>query len=360
VGEFLPTDEGSAAGDPDGDGRASHTLVETSDGDGWHVASSPDGGEGGAVLSGVSCPASNRCVAVGYYRPAEFPLDAASAPPDYPLLETYDGRLWQLATGPRVPPNSILTGISCPNVTECVAVGSTTRDVGNARTEESPFAESLDGETWSALPLASSPGTSGALTSVSCSSASTCVAVGSQAPHDDPSATMPLIETFERTSWMRAAVPTAVAGRGVLYDVACVPNGPCVAVGSTEAQRNAGALVLSSSGMTWRLDAAAMATRGDLSLTTVACADATSCFVAGTSLASLGASPEEIVARVGATTWMKLGVVPSSAIIDAIACGTTWGCLLVGSRTSDSLGNTTAVVASLAGGIWTIEPTPTP
>ena len=361
VGEVVPGDKDSATGDPDGDGRASHTLVESSNEDHWRVTASPDEGKGGAVLSGVSCPTNVRCVAVGYYRPAKFPLQATSAPPNYPLIETYNGRLWQIAPSPHVPPNSILVSVSCPIVTMCVAVGSTTSNSTNQTTVESLFAESLDGNVWSVMPTSSPPGTSSGLSSVSCSSSSRCVAVGNVAPSDHPSATTPLIEAFDGGHWTPAPLPAVAQGRGILYDVACATGGQCTAVGSTEAHRTSGAaLVLSSSGTVWNPNAAAMEQHGDISLTAVACPNTTSCVVAGTSLASLDASPEKILARVSATTWDQLDVVPTSSTIDAVTCGQASRCLLVGSTTRNSFGNTTAVIASLSGATWTPEATPTP
>jgi len=143
--------------------------------------------------------------------------------------------------------------------------------------------------------------------------------------------------------------------------VACQAGGHCVAVGSTEAHRASGAaLVLSSDGASWQSNPAAMEQKGDISLTTVACASGANCVVAGTSLASLDASPEKILARVSATTWQKLDVVSTSSNIDAIACDDQQGCLLVGSATKNSFGNTTAVVAELSGDTWTSESTPAP
>jgi hypothetical protein len=361
VGEFLPVDADATVGDPDGDGRASHTLVESSDGNHWRVASSPDEGEGGAVLSGVSCASTIRCVAVGYYRPAKFPLQATSAPPNYPLIETFNGRLWRIATTPRVPPNSILVSVSCPNVTTCVAVGYTTRSMDNGNAEESIFVESLNNGVWRVMVTPSSQETSSALSAVSCSAPSTCVAVGNVAPRLNPSVTAPLIESLDDGHWSAAPLPLVANGRGILYDVACQVGGHCVAVGSTEAHRASGAaLVLSSDGASWQPNPAAMEQRGDISLTAVACASGANCVVAGTSLASLDASPEKILARVSATTWQKLDVVSTTANIDAIACADEQGCLLVGSAARNSFGNTTAVVAALSGDTWTSESTPAP
>jgi hypothetical protein len=361
VGEFLPVDKDAAVGDPDGDGRASHTLVESSDGNHWRVASSPDEGEGGAVLSGISCPSTSRCVAVGYYRPAEFPLQATSAPPTYPLIETFNGGHWRIATSPHVPPNSILVSVSCPSVTTCVAVGYTTRNTNDGNAEETIFVESMNDNVWRVMATPSSPDTSSGLSAVSCPAPSSCVAVGNVAPRVSPSATAPLIESLDGGHWSVTPLPPVAKGRGILYDVACQARGRCVAVGSTEAHRASGAaLVLSSEGASWQPNPAAMEQSGDISLTTVACSSGANCVVAGTSLASLDASPEKIVARVGATTWQKLDVVSTTANINAIACGDQQGCLLVGSATKNSFGNTTAVVAALSGDTWTSESTPAP
>jgi high-affinity iron transporter len=361
VGEFLPVDKDAAIGDPDGDGRASHTLVESSDGGRWHVASSPDEGKGGAVLSGVSCPSSGNCVAVGYYRPDKFPLQATIAPPNYPLIETFNGQRWRIATTPQVAPNSILVGVSCPSVTACVAVGYTTRTFKDGFAEESIFAESLNDNVWSVIAAPSSPTTSSGLSAVSCSAPSTCVAVGNVAPQENPSATMPLIEVLDGEHWAPAPLPAIAKGPGILYDVACPAGGPCTAVGSTEAHRASGAaLVLSSKGAVWQANPTAMEQRGDISLTTVACASAANCVVAGTSLASLDASPEKILARVSATSWQKLEVASTNANIDAVACRDHQRCVVVGSAIRNSFGNTTAVIASLSGDTWTSESTPTP
>src|SRR5665213_3851281 len=243
----------------------------------------------------------------------------------------------------------------------CVAVGSTTSNSTNQTTVESLFAESLDGNVWSVMPTSSPPGTSSGLSSVSCSSSSRCVAAGNVAPRAHPSATTPLIEAFEGGHWTPAPLPAVAQGRGILYDVACATGGQCTAVGSTEAHRTSGAaLVLSSSGTVWNPNAAAMEQHGDISLTAVACPNTASCVVAGTSLASLDASPEKILARVSATTWDQLDVVPTSSTIDAVTCGQASRCLLVGSTTRNSFGNTTAVIASLSGATWTPEATPTP
>src|ERR1700722_1999837 len=42
VGDFLPVDKDAIGGDPDGDGQATHTLVESSVSGAWRLVPSPD------------------------------------------------------------------------------------------------------------------------------------------------------------------------------------------------------------------------------------------------------------------------------------------------------------------------------
>ena len=152
VGDFLPVDKDAAGGDPDGDGQATHTLVESSDARQWRPLPSPDEGHGGAELSSVSCPTKGDCVAVGFYRKAPFGLQATNAPPSYPLIEAYDGHTWRVVASPGVAPNSVLVSVSCPTSSSCTAVGYTTTSIG-PNPSESFFVENFDGQSWAVVPL---------------------------------------------------------------------------------------------------------------------------------------------------------------------------------------------------------------
>ncbi len=125
VGDFLPFDKDAATGDPDGDGQATHTLVEVSDGRTWRRSVSPDAGKGGSVLNSVACPATNDCVAVGSYKRALFALQMTKAPPAYPLIEDFDGNRWRVVASPTIAPNTTLSSVSCSSVSNCIAVGAT-------------------------------------------------------------------------------------------------------------------------------------------------------------------------------------------------------------------------------------------
>ncbi len=106
---------------------------------------------------------------------------SAASPPPQPnaLAESWDGTAW--ATLPLPAPTgaqaSWLTGVSCPRVRDCTAVGwLTTTDPDNA----TPMAARWDGRSWSvdAVPLPTGA-RSGSLSAVSCAADNACIAVGS-------------------------------------------------------------------------------------------------------------------------------------------------------------------------------------
>ena len=150
-------------------------LLLTWSGGSWTPAYAPlpSNAASSGELSGVSCVSDSHCVAVGEYQDASGYIDG--------LLLTLSGGSWTPAEAP-VPAGtstgagSVLSAVSCPLATQCAAVGLTS---GN------PTLLTLSGGSWTAtnLPLPSNynsswgPGSS-ALPSVSCASASQCVAAG--------------------------------------------------------------------------------------------------------------------------------------------------------------------------------------
>ncbi len=355
VGDVLPIDKDAAIGDPDGDGQATHTLVETSDGSTWARQASPDEGRGGAQLSSVSCPTTTDCVAVGFYRPDPFPASATIAPPDSPLIESDSGGRWQVVDGPATGANSVLTSVSCPTESACVAVGYTTVGQSDGTPVESFFVESFEAGSWSFVPLSPAAGTTSELNSVSCPTSSTCVAVGDAAPVSSPTDTAPLVEEMENGVWTAPTLPSQSSGRGILYDVACPVPGRCVTVGNAVTGQGSGtALVLSMAGTTWSVDQAASGQTGDPSLTALGCADPDDCVVAGQALESA----EKVVGKVGPTTWQALASPGFSDNVQGITCPTASTCLAVGSVYVNGFGNTTALVTELSSGDWVAERLP--
>ena len=295
------------------------------------------------------------CLAVGFYRPAAFGLQATSAPPTYPLIETYNGRSWQIAASPAVAPNSVLVSVSCSGIAACTAVGYTTAS-DDQNPVESFFAEDFDGSSWAVASLVPTAGTSSGLNSVSCPDSSTCVAVGYTAPLSDATSTRPLVEVLADGRWSRAALPSDGTNAGILYGVTCRSADNCVAVGDAATVHTSGsALVLSLSGSTWSVNSTALGQPGDLSLTALGCGD-TECLVAGSALDS----GQKILARTDATDWQPLTVPDESDNIQGIGCVGPSRCVVVGSGYVNNFGNTMTLIASLSGSSWNAQQSPVP
>jgi hypothetical protein len=171
----------------------------------------------------VSCPSSNDCVVAGIYvSPTDgtiFSGDAAA----------WNGRRWaaQQLQQPAAPEKSVLNDVSCPSPTDCIAVGG---QYGNAASggDETTFAERWDGTDWMIEPTPSpSDAGNSELDTVSCPSATVCIAVGFKTPVGGGMGRA-LAEAWDGTSWKM--LPTPV-GTG-LESVWCISATACTAVGT--------------------------------------------------------------------------------------------------------------------------------
>ena len=165
----------------------------------------------------VSCTSPTACVVIGTNNDSE--------------AESWNGTRWSATE--LMNSNGIgdeLQAVSCTSMTACMAVGQVTTDTtGDTGTE----AVRLTGRRWSwqsTLDLGPGPGLSG----VSCTSSTTCVAIGSTAL--DSRVAGPLLEQFSGARWT-AQIPAAPHGetRSFLADIACVARSGCIVVGRTRA-----------------------------------------------------------------------------------------------------------------------------
>lgn len=169
VGQFVDTSP------------ARRAMIDTESGGAWsssQVAPLPTDAERNpwAGLFGVKCFVGGNCVAVGVY---QGPNGGQG------LIDTESNGLWSstrrapLAAGKSLTSDSDqLIGLSCVSAAHCVAVGQDTEGLNDA-----PVAITSTGTQWSAVDeprpanAISSP-SYGVLNAVSCTSATTCVAVG--------------------------------------------------------------------------------------------------------------------------------------------------------------------------------------
>jgi hypothetical protein len=93
----------------------------------------------GFVLSAVSCGSGTSCIATGSY--------ITSANAHVTLAERWNGRRWgvQHPPNPAGEPGSNLLGVSCSSATSCTAVGS----AGDTTDTEVTLAEHWNGRHWS-------------------------------------------------------------------------------------------------------------------------------------------------------------------------------------------------------------------
>ncbi len=138
-----------------------------------------------------------------------------------------------------------LSNVSCASSTMCVAVGS--YYVGGGRSV--PLIESWNGSTWSINPGPGPVGSTSGLQDVSCISSTECVAVGSYSPGPDETAT--LVESWNGSTWTIVSSPDASGQYSALEGVSCAGPTECVAVGNYG--NDTGTLAESWNGSAWSI-----------------------------------------------------------------------------------------------------------
>lgn len=296
-------------------------LTQHWDGTTWSAQRAPVPAGSGGFLAGITCTSAAACTAVG---------GIFTAHGDGTLAERWNGTSWSVQRTPSEPPpqGSLLDAVSCPSLSSCVAVGTA------GSTTAVPLAEVWDGTSWSIrATVADGPGDSGLL-GVSCASAGDCLAVGFG---DNTSAgKVALAERWDGTAWSGLPVPApAGAVRTELSSVSCTPASTCTAVGAW--QNGAGAemtLAERWNGTSWSIQPTPNpAGNGVAHLSGVACTSASSCTAAG-SYQTSGAVPSTLAVVWNGAAW-QIQVTPNPAgatqsFLFAVACPSPGMCTAVG------------------------------
>jgi hypothetical protein len=185
-----------------------------------------------ALLQGVSCVSSSACTAVGWYT-------VCPNCPQWPLAEHWDGSRWTFALPPRPPacpggfcePEGPLEAVACTTPAACIAVGFFISDSGT-----SPLSESWDGSAWAIRQVPDPPGGSGiGLRAVSCPSAIPCTAVGSYRDSGS-NRSRSLAALWDGNGWTIESTPAPPDGAVALglSGVSCTSPTSCTAVGGYE------------------------------------------------------------------------------------------------------------------------------
>jgi hypothetical protein len=257
------------------------SLAERWNGTSWSGESTPDPlGARATRLGGVACPSATSCSAVGF--------STNSSGVDVTLAEHWNGTTWTIKTTPSISgaKGSVLTGISCPSASVCVAVGHYTYSAGVTVT----LAEHWNGSAWSKQAVADPAGArSTELVGVACPSTTLCTAVGNYTTA--AGITISLAERWVSNSWVRQSVADPTGARlSEMAGVACPSTTICTAVGHYTS--SSGAMLTLAERWTdgsWIFDATPTppaARSSDLS--GAACASTTTCIAVGDDVDSSG------------------------------------------------------------------------
>ena len=242
----------------------------------------------------------------------------ASAAPDSALAATWS---IQSTPAPSGATGSALSGVSCTTLTACIAVG----DYINGSSVELTLAEQWRGTSWAILPTPTPTGaTASALSGISCTTAAVRTAVGHYVNASGVKAT--LVERWNGTAWSIQPSPDPTGG-GVLSSIWCRAS-PCAAVGA--GGQNA-PLAERWNGTMWVIQPTATPTGGG-ALDGLSCTAPSACTAVGQS------QDAPLAERWNGTAWSIQttpnanpgGQIVRSNLLSGVSCTSARGCTAVG------------------------------
>lgn len=362
------TNDCMAVGWSEASGQASvdYTLAETWNGSSWAIVPTPSPSDpgGGAELNAVSCTSSSDCMAVGQ---AEIFQAHGGALIPHPLAEMWNGTRWTLVPTPKfVHTGAKLNGVSCTpgaggGPARCMAVGS---EGGPKHPAQFTLAESWNGSSWKFVgtPMPLTPGGT-ALNAVSCADTAGCMAVGYYG-YGGLGTSVSLAEMWNGKKWRRLVTPTPDSS-ATFSGVACPAATDCEAVG-THAESSptlgAGTFAASWAGHGWKTQPSPNpGAAGGAGLAGVSCTAPAACMAAGSWVDQEGEVVSTLAEAWDGNAWNKLGT-PSpryTSPLLGIACASTPDCMAVGS-TQGQTGNQVTLGEAWNGSKWTVLRTPNP
>ncbi len=283
----------------------------------WHVTViKPPGGYQVATLAALSCSSATSCVTGGQY--TEYMAPEVGGPYLYMLASEAHGKWQPASTGilPAGAPSTVqsfLSSISCPTAGTCVAVGNYYEDDATGFTD---FIAVEEHGSWvrafhPALPANALQPPNGNLVSVSCVAAGTCDVLGYYYDKADDIVQFSIAESGGR--WH---APTVIAARGTgraaqLASIACSRAGDCVAVGANDLSTIGPMAAVESRGH-WGAARNLAQPKGSQVgvLASVSCESSNSCVAVGIYTAK-GDSLASIFATMSRGTWGRAQALPA-------------------------------------------------
>jgi hypothetical protein len=320
----------------------------------------PDPGNSkNVILTGVSCSASSACTAVGYTEvlnpgaipPCEVggdcPPEAPPSPSTYSftaVAERWDGQSWGVQTVATPAADTQLTGVSCSSLTSCTAVGASYSS-GAQGQQSTPVAEQWNGNSWGALGQKVTP-PEGAFEGVSCLDSSACIAGGS-----DPIGL--LAEQWDGFIWIRQASrdPWAVvsSNAATFSGVSCTDAAVCTAVGYHQGVSGSGTATGSafaeqmSQGALWHVKVInGPAGASGVQMNSVSCLSAWACHAVGTYYTGSSGNANPLWAYWNGIYWSTTEpptpVGASQSSLQGVSCTQDGNCTAVGAASIGTTG----------------------
>jgi len=274
----------------------------------------------------------------------------------------------QIQPPPPQNPSALLQSVSCTSASNCMAVGYVQAPNQN---DAVTLAGQWNGTAWTVVPTPA-VGTSAVLNSVSCFAANSCIAVGGDVD-SVTGTTDPLVMQWDGTSWTLAPAPTDTPPGSQLLNVTCTSASFCIAVGfweTTDATGSFPEVAEMWNGRAWTAQSLPLPTGAfGAQLFSVSCTSAKACtVVGGYQVESGGNSPFMSLAdRWNGTTWTVENVPEPAGMITGgltgVSCPTAKSCNAVGVwEFSNGQGGYTEqpLAAQWNGSTWTLTPIATP
>jgi hypothetical protein len=323
----------------------------------WTIQRTPSLAD--SLLSAVNCPTARFCVAAGSYWVGDGIVTEALR---------WIGQLWAFqataTTGGAPGDTGInLNDVACASPTACMAVGQTSMLTANvAGPLRQPLVVRWNGRSWRFESLHLPPGSSATLTAAACASATACIAIGAYTS-STPHARGQLLTLVSDGVGRKIFLGPHLAENGELSSISCISLTSCVAVGSYVSGRgNYAPLALSWNGRKWTPEETPRPSRATSTfLSAVACTSSRLCTAVGDDGGNGPYAESDVGTAALAEQWngrrwlLERAPHPAGTTfssLSGISCPTATTCIAVG---GDSDGTLAAV---WNGETWAVEPTP--
>ncbi|HEV2371234.1 MAG TPA: hypothetical protein VGS19_03615 [Streptosporangiaceae bacterium] len=248
---------------------------------------------------------------------------------------------WLDQTTPAVPGATLwsFTAVSCTSLTTCMAVGSDDSSDGL-------LAESRNGNNWTILSIPD-PGNAN-LNSVSCTSTSACTAVGN---YTSGSNTVTLAEAWNGSTWsVQSTANPAGTKSAILNRVVCTSASACIAVGDSTTGTTTSTLAEAWNGSTWTIQTTPNASgQANSQLNGLACTSSTNCTAVGTG--STGSNSDPLAETWNGSHWATQTIpAPTGTFkpLNGVSCTSASACTAVGDGYAENWNGSTWTLETIA------------